>query len=74
MIRPAQILALSLLTFGASILHGVATPRSGSPAAAHPVDGSRSLQVAATAGVRERAPRTRVESRMRGADVAGAAP
>jgi hypothetical protein len=75
MIRPAQILALSLLTLGASLLHGVTTPRSGSPAAAHPADGSRAAgQAVATAGVRERAPRMRAESRMRSADVAGAAP
>jgi hypothetical protein len=74
MIGPAQILALSLLTLGASMLHGVMTSRPGSPAASRPADGSRAVQVAATAGLRERSARVRVESRMRGADVAGAAP
>jgi hypothetical protein len=74
MIGPAQILALSLLTLGASMLHGVMTSRPGSPAASRPADGSRAVQVAATGGVRDRAPRMRVESRVRGADVVGGAP
>jgi hypothetical protein len=74
MIRPAQILALSLLTLGATLLHGVTAPAPGSQTAARPTDGARANQTAGMTAVRERAPRERTESRTRPEAVADATP
>ena len=74
MIRPAQVLALSLLTLGATLLHGVGVPAPGSQTAGRPTDGVRANQTAGMTALRERAPRDRTESRTRPEVVADATP